>query len=167
MYLVAGFAAAYAGMRVARRGIAVFALLLAALVGLCALVGTAGQLPVVNNAGNAAFGVVLVVAVALEAVLRRREPRPGDLVWIGGALVAMVVAFATWTLSRTGAPLCDPHSWIQGHAAWHLLTAVSAYCLYRYWASVGPGTGPDVPAQDPPADRALSSRWDGATEQFR
>ena len=40
-----------------------------------------------------------------------------------------------WNLSKNGTPLCDPHSLLQGHAAWHLLCAVSAYCLYRYWAS--------------------------------
>ncbi len=47
----------------------------------------------------------------------------------------MAVAFAVWTLSRSGAPLCDPHSWVQGHAVWHLLCAVAAYCLYRYWTT--------------------------------
>ncbi len=135
MYLVAGFAAAYAAVRVAGWGVGAFAVLLAALVALCDTIGRAGSLPVVNNAGNAAFAVLLAVAVALEARIRRHVDRPGDLAWIGGALGAMAVAFATWTLSRTGAPLCDPHTWVQGHAVWHLLTAVAAYCLYRYWTS--------------------------------
>ncbi|KRF37756.1 hypothetical protein ASG94_02220 [Nocardioides sp. Soil805] len=144
MYLVAGFAVAYAGIRATGRGVVTLVVLLGALVALCDTIGRAGSLPVVNNAGNAAFGVLLVVAVAVEARLRGSAGRPGDLVWIGGALGAMVVALVTWTLSRTGAPLCDPDAWVQGHAVWHLLTAVSAYCLYRYWAS----------AQEP-AERAL------------
>ena len=30
---------------------------------------------------------------------------------------------------------CDPHSLLQGHAVWHLLDALSAYLLFRLWAS--------------------------------
>ena len=55
--------------------------------------------------------------------------------WIWGAVGSIAVAFVVWNLSKNGAPLCDPHSLLQGHAAWHLLCAVSAYCLYRYWNS--------------------------------
>ncbi len=63
--------------------------------------------------------------------------------WIWGAVGAIVVAFVVWNLSKNGAPLCDPHSLLQGHAAWHLLCAVSAYCLYRYWNSaVAPAERP-------------------------
>lgn len=135
MYVLAGFAAAYAGIRLSGRGIGTFAVVLTALVAVCDLIGRAGALPVVNNAGNAAFTVVLVVAVGLEVRLRRRTDRPSGLAWIVSALAAMAVAFVVWTLSRTGAPLCDPDSWVQGHALWHLLCALAAYCLYRYWAS--------------------------------
>jgi hypothetical protein len=135
MYVLAGFAAAYAGIRLSGRGVGTFVAALVALVALCDLVGRAGTLPVVNNAGNAAFTVVLVVAVVLEVRLRRRSDRPAGVAWIVAALTTMAVAFAVWTLSRSGAPLCDPHSWVQGHAVWHLLCAVAAYCLYRYWTT--------------------------------
>ena len=54
---------------------------------------------------------------------------PGGVV----ALVAMLVAFTIWLLSNAG--WCDPDSLLQGHAAWHLLCAVSAYWLYRLYAS--------------------------------
>ncbi len=135
MYVLAGFAAAYAGIRLSGRGVGTFVAALVALVALCDLIGRAGTLPVVNNAGNAAFTVVLVVAVVLEVRLRRRAARPAGLAWIVAALTTMMVAFAVWTLSRSGAPLCDPHSWVQGHAVWHLLCAVAAYCLYRYWTT--------------------------------
>lgn len=135
MYLLAGFAAAYAGIRVTGRGVGTFAVALTVLVTLCVVVGNAGALPVVNNAGNAAFALLLAVALALEVRARRRARRPGNLAWVGAALAAIAVAFAIWTLSGTGAALCDPRSWLQGHAAWHLLGALAAYCLYRYWAS--------------------------------
>ena len=31
--------------------------------------------------------------------------------------------------------LCWPSSVYQGHGVWHLLCAVAAYCLFRFWAS--------------------------------
>ena len=45
----------------------------------------------------------------------------------------MLVAFAIWNLSQHG--WCDPHSLVQGHAAWHLLDALAAYLLFRLYAS--------------------------------
>ena len=50
-----------------------------------------------------------------------------------GSLAAILTAFVIWNATRTW--LCDPYSLIQGHAIWHLLDAVSAYLLYRYYAS--------------------------------
>ena len=49
------------------------------------------------------------------------------------ALAAMLVAFTIWLLSNAG--WCDPDSLLQGHAAWHLLCAASAYLMFRLWAS--------------------------------
>jgi hypothetical protein len=40
-------------------------------------------------------------------------------------LVASVAGAAAWALGRTGGPLCDPDSPLQGHAAWHLLSAAA------------------------------------------
>ena len=41
------------------------------------------------------------------------------------ALAATAAGAAGWWLGRTGGPLCDPDSLLQGHAAWHLLTAAA------------------------------------------
>ena len=75
--------------------------------------------------------------MVLEVRLRRRVAGPGDARWIGAAFASMAVAFTIWNLSKDGRPLCHPDSLLQGHAAWHLLCAVAAYCLYRYWVSEG------------------------------
>ncbi len=45
----------------------------------------------------------------------------------------MGLAFVIWNLAQ--GPWCDPTSWLQGHAAWHLLCAVAAYLLFRLYAS--------------------------------
>jgi hypothetical protein len=134
MYLVAGFAAAWAWVRWARRGTAAFVTAYAGCVLACELVGRwAGPVPVVLHAGNLAFGGLLVVAAVLETVLWRRGETTRVFRHGVVALAAMLVAFAVWLLTNAG--WCDPDSLLQGHAAWHLLCAVAAYWLYRLYAS--------------------------------
>lgn len=137
MYLVASFAAAYALMRWFDRGQLFFWQLFSLFVATCELVGLYdGHVPVVTYAGNVAFATLLLVAVVTEVRLWRRPGRPRtDLRWGAGALGSILVAFAIWNATKTR--WCDPHSLLQGHAAWHLLDALSAYLLFRLWASEG------------------------------
>ena len=145
MYLVAAFAAAYALMRWVRQGRVLFAQLFLLFVAGCELVGLYdGRVPVVDYAGNLAFAALLVTAVVVEVRLWRRAGRaPGaeprtDLRWGVASLGTILVAFAIWNATKS--QWCDSHSWLQGHAAWHLLDAVAAYLLFRLWASEA---GPD------------------------
>jgi hypothetical protein len=62
----------------------------------------------------------LAATIVLTAAVRRSLPRPPTV-----AVVTFGVAVAINLLTRTGAPLCRPHSLLQGHAAWHVLTAVA------------------------------------------
>ena len=135
MYLIASFAAAYALMRLVRQGSVFFFQVFLLLVAACELIGTIdGDVPVVHVAGNLAFGVLLVSAVTIETALwRRAEGTRTDLRWGGGAVGAMAVAFAIWNLAQ--GPWCSRTSWLQGHAAWHLLDAVAAYLLFRLYTS--------------------------------
>ena len=134
MYLIAGFAAAWAWVRWTRRGTAAFVTAYVACVAACEVAGLwTDPVPVVHYAGNLAFGVLLLAAVVLETRWwHRGETR---LVFRHGvvALAAMLVAFTIWLLSNAG--WCDPDSLVQGHAAWHLLCAVSAYWLFRMYES--------------------------------
>ena len=135
MYLIASFAAAYALMRLVRQGSVFFFQVFLLLVAACELVGTLGaSVPVVHQSGNLAFGLLLVTAIVIELALwRRHDGTRTELRWGGGAVAAMVVAFVIWNLAQ--GPWCDPTSWLQGHAAWHLLDAVAAYLLFRLYAS--------------------------------
>jgi len=134
MYLVASMALAYATMRLLRGGIALLAMTFAAGVALCELVGSwHAALPVVITAGNAAFGLLLVAAVTIEVFLMRRPGVVSRRAYAAVSLASILVAFAIWNASK--AWLCQPRSLVQGHAIWHLLGAVSAYFLYRYYAS--------------------------------
>lgn len=72
-------------------------------------------------------GLVLVVSAGLlvaEALLYRRGVRrpSGSLC---AAIACLVVGLVAFSVSRTGGPLCDPTSWMQGHALWHVLTAIA------------------------------------------
>lgn len=135
MYLISSFAAAYALMRLVRQGSVFFFQVFLLLVAACELVGTVdGSVPVVHESGNLAFGALLVGAIVIEVVLwRRADPTRTELWWGGGAVAAMAVAFVIWNLAQ--GPWCAPMSWVQGHAAWHLLDAVAAYLLFRLYAS--------------------------------
>ena len=137
MYLIAGFAAAYAWVRWVRRGPVAFAVAYAASVLASELAGLWPRpVPVVNYAGNVAFALLLILAVVLEGCLWRRGETRRTIGFGCAALGSMLVAFGIWIVSQHG--LCDPHSLLQGHAAWHILCATSAYFLYRLYASEQP-----------------------------
>jgi hypothetical protein len=88
------------------------------------------------------YAVVGLVAwhEAARRVRRARRARAG-VPWVGwtprrrtayrAALAAAAVGAACWWAGRTGGPLCDPDSPLQGHAAWHLLGAAALAC----WAA--------------------------------
>jgi hypothetical protein len=77
-----------------------------------------GLLP---RAGGAVAGALGLLVAAGEVAVARRRPR-GSGVYRAG-VAALAAGAACWWLGRTGGPLCDPDSPLQGHAAWHLLTA--------------------------------------------
>ena len=86
--------------------------------------------------------VTLMVEVAVSyPVLRPWAPRPIEprrMPWFWAGVGSFAIAFVIWNLSRTGRVWCDPASLLQGHAAWHLLTAVSVGCFYLYLRGEGP-----------------------------
>lgn len=199
MYLVGGFAAAYALMRATGRGPGFFA----ATYGACLAVGVLAEfggrsVPVVMSWGNAWFGLLLLVTLVVEIRLARAtqalhgatepphgttqrshgttEPsqgatrrsygaseRGGDTRWAWAAGGSLLIAFVIWNVSKNGGPLCDPHSWIQGHAIWHLLCAVAAYCLFRLYDSEQAPTATPI-TRDQRARTTLPSSHTGSSD---
>ncbi len=52
------------------------------------------------------------------------------------SLASLLVAFFIWNLSiNQDSLLCEPHSLLQGHAAWHLLDALGGYFLFKFYLS--------------------------------
>ena len=80
-------------------------------------------LGVAPRAGGALAGALGVLVAAGEVAVARRRRRCGGTGAYRAGVAALAVGAACWWLGRTGGPLCDPDSPLQGHAAWHLLTA--------------------------------------------
>ena len=136
MFLVSGFALAYALMRFVRRGPGFLGVVfvLAVVVGMAAQL-RGGSAPLVGHVGNAAFALQVLLAVGLEvALVRRAVPRQD--VWFGAAsVVTLLSAFAIWTTGTTGHAWCRPDAVLQQHALWHVLCACAAYLLFRHYAA--------------------------------
>ena len=85
--------------------------------------------------GRAAFMFFISVAVLFELLNFYLRKLHHEIKWIVYGLITFGVAIVFWNLGRTQAGFCDPHSLLQGHAAWHLLDALSLFFLFRFYAS--------------------------------
>lgn len=90
---------------------------------------------VARGSTNVTAGVAVAVIVVSSTIAWRRG-WPG--VWSTPLLVLGAVAIGFWFLGRPGSVACDPESWLQPHAVWHLLTAVLALAwVDRAYATAG------------------------------
>jgi hypothetical protein len=75
--------------------------------------------------------IILALVSAILLVTATGGRRSG--IWRTGpgrlSAASVVAALAAYAAGRTGSPLCDPDSWIQLHAVWHVLIAGSALAL--------------------------------------
>jgi hypothetical protein len=88
------------------------------------------------------FGVLVASAVILESVrIIRSIARPATGVhfawwWFVAGLVVFGIAFLIWKLSQSKTSfLWAPDAPINGHGAWHLLSAVSAVLFFLHFRS--------------------------------
>ena len=89
------------------------------------------------NTAYAGLVGVLYASMALELVFGKtsRQYR-----WPVLSFLSLALAFYIWNLDRAG-QFSSPESWFQGHAIWHLLTAVtlgSAAIFYRSEVRINP-----------------------------
>jgi hypothetical protein len=137
MYLVAGFAAAYALRRYFDWGWNGFTLAFVLAVLFCEAIGQYRQpvVPVLDYAGDAAFAFLIALAVVVEALNAIRRNIGRENKWGIAALFSFLAAFAVWNLGRNDCPFCRPDSWWQAHALWHLLFASALFFLFRLYVS--------------------------------
>lgn len=80
------------------------------------------------------FMVVGVAGVVLaHLVMRRAGPASRRLLL--SAILAMALSVTFFVLGRAGGPICDPDSAFQGHAMWHILSAVG---IGTYFVATSP-----------------------------
>jgi hypothetical protein len=78
------------------------------------------------------FGALLLTAITVEWTSSRAGRR-----WLVSGVLLMGAAFTIWVLDRWRVA-CAPRSPLQGHAVWHLLSALAAACLFRSYEADTP-----------------------------
>ena len=135
MYLVASFTLAYALERFLKLSPAYFVGIFVVLLIFCIWADGAPYHIIFDFFGDTVFMVLIILTIIVEALnsyVRKAWHNKG---WPLGAVGSLGAAFFIWNISQTGTSLCDPYSPLQGHAIWHILDAVAAFCLFMYYAS--------------------------------
>ncbi len=136
MYFFVGFLVAYAFQRFLRFTRLWFVLLFAAVVVVCLYVDNLHySMPFMRDFGDFIFGLCILFAAVIEGLNVYVRKMNHDVRWGALTLSLLLLAFLIWKLSLTRTP---SYSLVQGHGVWHVLCAVSAYCLFRYYVSEKP-----------------------------
>jgi predicted membrane channel-forming protein YqfA (hemolysin III family) len=80
------------------------------------------------------FAALLLPGVVLELTpfITGVSPRSPKVRFIYIGVGTLVVAYIIWMLDQTPF-FCDPKSALQGHAVWHVLTAVAAFLIVAHY----------------------------------
>ncbi len=135
MYLVASFTVAYASERFFKLSPVYFVAIFAAVLSICIWADGAPYHIIFDFFGDTIFMVFITITIIIEGMNSYLRKMQHDKRWVWAALGALLLAFGIWNISQTGTSLCDPYSPLQGHAIWHILDAVSTFCLFIYYAS--------------------------------
>ncbi len=124
--------------------------------------GAAGALVVVLAPAfeRTFFGLAMAFAGVLEiaVVVTRARVGPAHR-WLALSWATFAPAFAFWQLDRRGVA-CDPANHVfSGHAAWHVLLAMSFFFLHRFHETVWLAPSPQpTSAGLPVGRRAITAR---------
>jgi hypothetical protein len=80
------------------------------------------------------FALLVLGVLGIEARYRMEPQGTIESRWLSRATGILGLAFLIWVLDITRVA-CSPGSALQGHALWHMLGALAAWCLYRYYES--------------------------------
>jgi len=82
------------------------------------------------------FAIILIVALLCEYYFRMKAKPQIEVRWLRYGISLLAVAYIIWISDNTRT-ICFENSLLQGHAAWHILGAVSVLFLHWYYASEG------------------------------
>lgn len=135
MYLVASFTVAYAVERFFDLRPLHFTAVFSAVLGTCIWANFQPYQIVFDFFGNTAFAFFIGVTTVVELLNSTLKKMEHERKWGYLSLGTLLVSLLIWNLWKNDSPLCDPQSWFQGHAIWHLLDALAVYFLFRFYAS--------------------------------
>ncbi len=96
-------------------------LLIAAFLKIALLVSSSVLLPAM---------ILLLTLINLIYYFQFRKERFISIAILSFALIIIAIKIRTRDVQKID---CDPHSFYQGHAVWHLLTALSSFCSYAFF----------------------------------
>lgn len=73
--------------------------------------------------------LLLMILIAIHYFQFRKE-KSLFLAVFGFVLMFVAIKIRTLDVQKVD---CNPYSWYQGHAVWHLLTAMSSFCSYAFF----------------------------------
>jgi hypothetical protein len=135
MYLIASFTIAYATERFFKLKPLYFVIVFCIILAFCIWADGAPYHIIFWFFGDTVFAGLIALTIFIEAMNSYIRKMQHDIRWVAGALGSLIAAFVIWNLTKTGTSLCHPYSPLQGHAMWHILDAVSTFCLFRYYVS--------------------------------
>jgi hypothetical protein len=104
------------------------------------VLGASALVPVLFELGVAIQGTVaacIALAIGQEILARRRAPPGAAFSASYGAGLALLAAAGVASLLDVTRVACDPgHPWLQGHAAWHVLSALALGAFFRFYAAL-------------------------------
>ena len=80
------------------------------------------------------FAAVIIGALLLERLYRRKNKVTANTRQLVIAIALLTLGFIIW-VADIERIVCSPHSWLQGHAVWHLLGAAASWYVYSYYRS--------------------------------
>lgn len=80
------------------------------------------------------FGGLVIAALSLEFLARPKKKPAPQSPYLQLAMTSFGLGFLVWILDITKI-LCEPTSWLQGHALWHVLGAIAAGLLFLHFRS--------------------------------
>lgn len=136
MYLICSFSFSYALERYFKLNPLWFSVIFIVALGSCLFIQELPYtVPIVGFMGNFIFALYISGTIIFELLntyqLRLAHEKKYGLLSLG----SLLLAFGIWNMWKNDSYMCDPQSLIQGHAIWHILDAVAAYFLFRYYAS--------------------------------
>ena len=75
-----------------------------------------------------------VILFWIPAILSTNPPlyKRTYLPWFSIGMICYLLAFAVWLQGYPNTTFCNPDSLIQPHAIWHLMTAFSTWCFFKF-----------------------------------